>query len=114
MTGRRIFAVLAVVIPTAAFAHNHEYPTVGRVEYVLECMRDHGGKQEYLYKCSCAIDEIAKQLPYDDFVEAATAARYQNLPGERGGLFRDPDSVRNLAKSFKALQTKADKMCFVK
>lgn len=112
MTGRRIFAILAVVVPAAAFAH--EYPTVDRVEYVLQCMRDHGGKQEYLYKCSCAIDEIAKQLPYDDFVEAATAARYQNLPGERGGVFRDPDLVRNLAKSFKALQTKADKMCFVK
>lgn len=111
MTGRRIFAVLAVVVPAMAFAH--EYPTVDRVEYVLECMRDHGGKQEYLYKCSCAIDHIAKELSYDDFVEASTAARYQSLPGERGGVFRDPDSVRSLAKNFKALQAKANKICFV-
>jgi len=47
-------------------------------------MQKNGGKQEFLYKCACLIDEIAQTYTYDDFVEASTAARYQSLAGERG------------------------------
>ena len=53
------------------------YPTVDRVEFVLECMQKNGGKQEFLYKCACVLDRIAEQYSYDDFVEASTAPRYQ-------------------------------------
>jgi hypothetical protein len=49
------------------------YPTVDRVEFVLECMQKNGGKQEFLYKCACVLDRIAEQYSYDDFVEASTA-----------------------------------------
>src|SRR6267378_4700533 len=84
-------AVLARGAAAPAQAANvHDYPTVERVEYVLECMQRNAGRQEFLYKCACVIDEIAKQYAYDDFVEASTAARFQSLGGERGGVFRDP------------------------
>src|SRR5262245_17123463 len=90
-----------------------DYPTVDRVEFVLECMQKNGGKQEYLYKCSCVIDDIATQLSYDDFVEAGTAARFQGLGGERGGLFRDPPETRAAAQRYMKIQGDAMKRCDV-
>jgi len=89
------------------------YPTVDRVEFVLECMQKNGGKQEFLYKCACVIDEIAQKYAYDDFVEASTAARYQSLSGERGGEFRDPPQVREMGKRYLQIRGDAMKHCGV-
>lgn len=91
----------------------HEYPTVDRVEFVLECMRSHGGEHRYLYQCACAIDAIARELPYDAYVEASAVARYQGMGGERGGVFRDPEGMKDLAKRYRAVQTGAFKQCGV-
>jgi len=106
--------LVAFLALAPAWALAHEYPTTGLVEYVLECMYKHPNQQEYLYKCSCAIDVIAKKMKYDEFVEASTAARHQSLAGERGGAFRDPDEMRKLAKKFNDIQANANKECFIK
>src|SRR5256714_15656407 len=100
----RLALALALSLAGTA-ADAHDYPTTGRVEYVLECMQRNGAKQEFLYKCACVIDEIAQKYAYDDFVEASTAARYQSLAGERAGDFRDPPQVRQMRK--RRLQTRA-------
>ena len=91
----------------------HDYPTHARVEYVQECIAGHGGKLASLYQCSCMIDEIAKRLSYDEFVEASTFSRYTSLAGERGGLFRDPEHGKTMAKQFQALESDAAKRCGV-
>jgi hypothetical protein len=93
--------------------HAHDFPTSGRVEYVLECMQKHDGKYEFLYKCSCAVDHIAQAISYDDYVTMSTALRNQALAGERGGLFRDPAPVKDMASKYKAIQASADKACHV-
>jgi len=109
---KRHLLLLAVsIVPLAARAH--DYPTSGRVEYVLECMQKHESKYEYLYKCSCAIDHIAKEMPYDDYVAMSAALRNQSLAGERGALFRDPAPVKDMANKYKALQASANKACHV-
>lgn len=108
---RRAFAAALLLAPAAAWAD--DYPTVDRVQYVLECMKNHEGKYEYLYKCSCAIDAIAKKMPYDTFVEAASIARYSGMGGERMGLFRDSDEMRALSKRWKAVEAEANKVCFI-
>ena len=100
-------------VGTAQAADPGEYPTVDRVEFVLECMQRNAGKQEFLYKCACLIDEIAQTYTYDDFVEASTAARYQSLAGERGGVFRDPPEVRETAKRYLQIRGDAMKHCGV-
>ena len=97
----------------ARVAHGHDYPTVDRVEFVLECMQRNEGKQEFLYKCSCVVDELAQKFSYDDFVEAASAARYQTLGGERGGVFRDPPQTRESAKRYVQARSEAMKHCAV-
>ncbi len=89
----------------------HDYPTSARVEYVQECMLKNGGALAYLYKCSCAIDRIAKELTYDDFVESATFARNASLGGERSGVFRDPDQAREKAKQYRNLEAESYKAC---
>jgi len=109
-------AALAMALTGVALAQGggtKAYPTVDRVEFVLECMQKNGGKQEFLYKCACLIDEIAQTYTYDDFVEASTAARYQSLAGERGGVFRDPPQVRETGKRYLQIQGDAMKRCGV-
>ena len=90
-----------------------DFPTSGRVEYVLECMQKHDGKYEYLYKCSCVVDRIAKTLRYDDYVAMSVVLRNQSLAGERGGEFRDEASVRNMASKYKEIEAGANKACAV-
>ena len=104
---------IAILVPGMGAAAN-DFPTTSRMEYVLECMKDHGGKQEYLYKCSCVVDQIASRLKYDDYLEASTALRNQSLSGERGAEFRDPPEVRNMARRYKGVQQQANEACFVK
>ncbi|MFC5477222.1 hypothetical protein [Massilia suwonensis] len=108
---RSILLLAAGLAPLAVQAH--DFPTSGRVEYVLECMQKHEGKYEYLYKCSCAIDHIAKEMSYEDYVAMSTAQRNQTLAGERGGMFRDPPTVKVMANKYKALQASASKACHV-
>ncbi|MGH8240933.1 MAG: hypothetical protein ACREXP_28490 [Steroidobacteraceae bacterium] len=89
----------------------NNYPTVARVEFVQECIAKHGGKLENLYQCSCAIDRIANALSYDDFVEASTYAKYSALPGEGGGIFRDSDQARQMAKRYREVEADAYRGC---
>lgn len=112
MKTSHLLVLAAFAMPVASYANN--FPTTDRVEYVLECMKKNGGKQEYLYKCSCAVDRIAQELPYEEYVEASTALRYQSLGGERGAVFRDPDDVKKVAKKYKAIQGDANKACDVR
>ena len=89
----------------------NNYPTHARVEYVQECIATHGSKLSALYQCSCVIDRIADKLAYDDFVEAATYAKYSSLPGEGGALFRDSDQARKLAKLYRDTEAEAARRC---
>jgi hypothetical protein len=91
----------------------NDYPTTARVEFVMDCMARHGGKLEYLYKCSCVIDHLAEKLSYDDYVEASTFAHYSTLGGEGGAEFRDPDRAKERAKLYRTLESNADKACGV-
>ena len=101
----------SVVAPISAYAN--DFPTTDRMEYVLECMKNHAGKYEYLYKCSCAIDNVANAVKYDEYVEIALAARPQMASGARGSEFRDPEIVKTMAKKYKTIQATANQACFV-
>jgi hypothetical protein len=91
-------------------AKDHDYPTEGRVEYVLGCMQDNGREFANVYKCSCAIDKISQVLTYDDFVEQSTFSKYAALGGEGGAEFR-VDRAKAQTKKFRDLQKDAFKSC---
>jgi hypothetical protein len=107
-------SLCAADTPPAAGCPGRDYPTSARVEYVQDCMQKNGGQIANLYKCSCAIDWIAKQVSYDDFVEWATFANNASMAGERGGVFRDTDAAREEAKHYRDLESEAFASCGLK
>jgi hypothetical protein len=112
---KRYLACLALLfLPGAAFAY--DYPTYDRVAFVLQCAQQYPDYQYYgsLYKCSCAIDAIAKKMKYDDFVEQFTAARGQHTAGEGGGIFRDAPEIKKMAKRYEEIKAEAEKECLLK
>ena len=111
----RAWPLLALALLSAPLASRaHDFPTVDRVLYVQECMRAHPGPQfEMVNKCSCAIDKVAAELPYDDYVTMSTAANATTIGGERGSYIRDTESLQVLIRKYKALQTQVKKACFI-
>ena|SRR5579872_1490296 len=101
-------------IPAHSDPLPNDYPTSARVEFVQDCMGRNGGNLADLYKCSCVIDKIAQHLSYDDYVEASTFAHYSTLPGEGGGIFRDPDRAKERAKLFRTVESNAYQACGLK
>jgi hypothetical protein len=92
----------------------NNFPTLARVEYVQECINRTGGKQTNMYQCVCVVDRIAEAMTYDEFVEAATYAKYSTLPGEGGGLFRDTDEAKQKAKLYRTVESNAFLACNLK
>lgn len=97
--------------PDAAKPPLYNYPTVARLEYVNACMAKTADKLAAMYQCACAIDRIADTLSYDDYVEASTYAKYATLPGEGGGIFRDSDHAKQLAKRYRELERASLNSC---
>jgi hypothetical protein len=115
MSLRASIAALSVVLGSSAApaALAHDFPTVDRVQYVLECMYNNGGSSVYVYKCSCVIDTIAKKYTYEQWTDASMITRYQTMPGEGMGLFRDAPEERKIAKQYRADLAEAKKACAV-
>ncbi len=110
----RALAVAALATASAGASAN-DFPTADRVAYVEACMHEHPGATHYeaLNKCSCALDFLARDLPYDDYVELSTAALAVTIGGERGSTVRDAPGVQADVKKFKQLQAAALKSCFI-
>jgi hypothetical protein len=104
-------ALAAIAAPGLTDPVQNDFPTLARVEYVLDCMRSMGAAEENLYKCSCVIDRIAEKLRYDDYVEASTFSKYASTAGDRGGVFRDPDEAKQKTKLYRETETGAFKSC---
>jgi hypothetical protein len=100
--------------PAATRAQGHDYPTAERVVFVQTCMRDHPGPHyEMLNKCSCVIDAIAREVPFDDFMTMSTAALATSIGGERGAYIRDVEPLQQQIRRFRQLQSQALKGCMV-
>ncbi len=105
---------LCVLSMTVGAAHANDFPTVDRVLYVQECIRQHPGPQfEMANKCSCALDALAKEVSYDDYVTISTISKAMSIGGERGSTIRDAPSLEPQAKRYRELQAKAEKGCFI-
>lgn len=110
--GLWVFAAATAALATPASAH--DYPTADRVVYVQECMRQHPGHYyEMLNKCSCTLDKIAAEIPFDDFESMVTVTNANSIGGERGNAIRDAEVAQVQIKRFRTLQTEAKKSCFI-
>lgn len=101
----------ATATPTQAA---NDFPTSQRVIYVQECMRKHPGPHfEMVNKCSCAIDAMASEVRYEDFVGMSTVVNAMSIGGERGGSLRDNESIKPEIKRYRELEKKVHKACFI-
>jgi len=94
----------------------NDYPTRDRVEYVLNCVAQHGGLTYITqYACGCKIDKIAEKMTFAEF-EAAKTFTYlsKGQTGDAGAVFRDPAQSKDLRKRIKDAEASAEKSCFVK
>ena len=97
-----------------AGARTNDFPTTDRVLYVQECMRNHPGPQfEMINKCGCALDKLAAEVSFDDYLTMSTATNANTIGGERGNSIRDVAMLQDQIKRYRGLQSKVNKACFV-
>ena len=102
-------------VETTAILVN-DYPTRDRVEYVLNCVAQHGGLN-YInqYACGCKIDKIAEKLNFSDYESARTFTYLsKGQTGDAGAVFRDPAQSKDLRTRLKEAEAAAEKSCFIK
>jgi hypothetical protein len=109
---RLIAAILLIAVATPLRAN--DFPTVDRVLYVQDCMRINPGPSfEMTSKCSCALDNLAGEVKYDDYVTMTTVVNAVSIGGERGGELRDNETLKPHIKRYRDLQARAYKACFI-
>jgi hypothetical protein len=92
----------------------NDFSTVTRVQYVQDCIASNQGKMniyEATNKCSCVIDKLAESFTQTELEDADTGFQYQNLPGDRGAMFRDDTDVVDGISEFKKAHVEAYKSC---
>jgi hypothetical protein len=88
------------------------YPTSDESFYVLACVEMNGQNAEGLQKCSCAINAIELELPYDEYSEAVLVFAMRQAGGERAALYRDTIAMKEIADRFVRAQIRANRQCF--
>ncbi len=112
LPGRLLAAFALVAVAAQMPAHAFDYPTSDRVVFVQACMRDNPGPHyEMLNKCSCALDKIASDVPFDDFVDMNTATNANSIGGERGNAIRDAESLQVMIRKYRKIQADAKQSC---
>jgi len=90
----------------------NDFPTRDRVEYVLFCLQELGrNSMDDLQTCSCRIDSIASQIPFEQYGWAVTYDRNKRMTGEKGAIFRDNRSGKILSKQLAAATETANGYC---
>lgn len=110
-----LLAAGLVVLPSLGLAN--DFSTVARVHYVQDCIALNEGKMniyEATHKCSCVIDKLAESFTQSQFEDINAGFRYSNLPGDRGGVFRDDMDVKDGVKTFKQTHIAAYESCRIR
>lgn len=116
-TTMNLLRPLLAACPLLAFAAGacaNDFPTADRVLYVQECIRANPGPHyEMVNKCSCALDRLAEQVTFDDYVTMTTVVNAISIGGERGSELRDNETVKPQISRWRELQAKVQKACFI-
>ncbi|MBC6444184.1 MAG: hypothetical protein GDA50_01955 [Alphaproteobacteria bacterium GM202ARS2] len=88
------------------------YPTTARAEYVFACMAANQMTQDFLYRCSCAIDTIASRLSYEEYERAETLSRIQLGHSPREQAYKSVGISKELLDKFFRAQAASELACF--
>jgi len=113
-TTRFRFFFAGALLAAAGPASANDFPTVDRILYVQECLREHPGPNfEMVNKCSCALDQLARKVKFNDYVNMTTIVKAVSIGGERGGELRDNETIKPQIKRYRDLQSEAKMSCFL-
>jgi hypothetical protein len=98
----------------AAAAAPAGYPTPAVADYVFGCMASNGQTEDALRRCSCSLDYIAERLNYDEYVQAETVLRMQQVPSgeDRMTMFRTAPWAQKIVERLRQAQVEAELRCF--
>lgn len=114
MTHAPRLVLSGILLLSALAAHANDFPTVERVLYVQECMRANPGPNfEMVNKCSCALDRLAEQVKFEEYVTMSTLVKAVTIGGERGGELRDNETIKPQMARYRELQAKVQASCFI-
>jgi hypothetical protein len=88
------------------------YPTSDESFYVLACVEMNGQNADGLQRCSCAINAIEAQLPYEQYSDAVLVFAMRQAGGERAALYRNTVAMKEIADRFIRAQIRANRQCF--
>lgn len=111
-------AVVACTVAGTALAQvglpKYNYPTQARIEFVFDCMRDLGGADyTTMYKCTCAIDSVANQIPYKLFMTFDTFMRGRSAAGERPEILREGKAALSAREAYAKVLSNAAGRCII-
>ena len=83
---------------------SNDFPTLARSEFVFACMSSNASNRDFMAKCSCAVDEIAKRMSYKEYAQAEAIARLWEGNSPREEAFKSVGlSKERMDKLFRAL-----------
>ena len=107
----KIYFVFAFLFFGYARLFAQEFPTIDRVLYVNECVREQGSSLDSLYKCSCVMDYFTENLSYAEFDHMDASSHGIQTTGERSALWRDPKGIRDGINKLKKIEMDAKMNC---
>lgn len=112
---KHLLPAFCLLATATSVVHANDFPTLDRVLYVQECMRENPGPNfEMVSKCSCALDALAREIGFDAYVSMSTVTKAVSIGGERGGELRDNETLKPQIQQLRALQAKARQACFIR
>ena len=119
MKKKNFICVVILISLISIFDYNYSYatetddfPTLAKSEFVFACMSSNANNRDFMAKCSCAIDEIAKRISYKEYAEAEAISRLQLGASPREEAFKSVGlSKERLDKLFRA-QAASELECF--
>ena len=103
---------LLVLLVFCVNTHANDFPTQARSEFVFACMSSNESNRDFMAKCSCAIDEIAKRISYKEYAQAEAIARLWEGASPREEAFKSVGlSKDRMQKLFRA-QAASELECF--
>ena len=90
----------------------NDFPTLARSEFVFACMSSNQANRDFMAKCSCAVDEIAKRINFEEYAQAEAIARLQLGASPREEAFKSVGlSKEKMDKLYRA-QAASELECF--
>lgn len=104
----------AVMVHTGAYAAPADYPTEDIADYVFGCMASNGQSRNALRRCACSIDYVAERLTYEEYSQAETVIRMQQVPSgdDRMVMFRTSPWAKEMVDKLRRAQIEAEFKCF--